>query len=54
METMCVSRNAVWHGCLCVVIHLMKDEWMEDTDAGHNSIFLLNANSLSCLKKLKL
>jgi len=25
--------------CLCFVIHLMKGEWMEDTEAGHNSTF---------------
>jgi len=24
----------------------MKGEWMEDTDAGHNSIFLSIANSI--------
>jgi len=39
--SICDSIDAVWHGCLCIVIHLIKDEWMEDTDAGHNSIFCL-------------
>jgi len=35
------QHGAVWHGCLCIMIHLMKGEWMEDTEAGHNSTFCL-------------
>jgi len=35
------SRDAECHRCLFIVIHLMKGEWMEDTDAGQNSTFCL-------------
>jgi len=38
MADICCYGKCEWG--VSIVIHLMKGEWMEDTDAGHNSIFV--------------